>query len=162
MPHVEILLREDIEHLGYRGQIVRVKSGYARNFLLPRKLAVIATAANAKMIEQQREALSRREARERDQASQLADRLRTVTLEFERKLGEQGVFYGSVTTLDIAEALKAKGYEVERRKIHLSSPIKEPGEYDVQVKLHREVTLNVKTIARGEGGDAPPAAESGS
>lgn len=152
MPNVEILLREDIEHLGNRGQIVRVKAGYARNYLLPRKLAVLATAANAKMIEQQKDALARREQRERSHAAQLADQMSSVTLVFERKMGEQGVFYGSVTSLDIAEGLKGKGFEVERRKIHLASPIKEPGEYNVQVKLHREVSLEVKTVVRAEGG----------
>ena len=154
MPHVEILLREDVDHLGPRGQIVRVKAGYARNYLLPRHLAVLATSANAKLIDQHRAALSRREARERDQASKLADQLRTATLEFERKVGEQGILYGSVTSMDIAEALKAKGFDVERRRIHLPNPIKEPGEYDVHIKLHREITLDVKVIVRNEGGQA--------
>lgn len=151
MPHVEILLREDVESLGHRGQIVRVKAGFARNYLLPRKMAVIATPANAKLIEQQRAALARRETRERDQAAKLAEQLRSTTLEFERKVGEQGILYGSVTSLDLAEALSARGFEVERRRIQLASPIKEPGEYQVHVKLHREVTLDVKVIVRGEG-----------
>ncbi len=159
MPHVEILLREDVDHLGHRGQIVRVRAGYARNYLLPHQLAVIATSANAKMIDQQRAALARREVREREQASRLAEQLQSVTLEFERKVGEQGILYGSVTSLDIAEALKGKGFEVERRRLHLPSPIKEPGAYDVQVKLHREVTLNVKVIVRAEGESMRPADE---
>lgn len=156
MPQVEILLREDVDHLGHRGQIVRVKPGYARNYLLPRKLAVIATSANAKLIEQQRAALSRKEARERDQANTLAEQLRSITLTFERKVGDQGILYGSVTSIDIVEALKQNGFGVERRKIHLPNPIKEPGEYDVQVKLHREVALEVKVIVRSEG-EPPPA-----
>ena len=160
MPHVEILLREDVENLGHRGQIVRVKSGYARNYLLPRKMAVIATAANTKMIQQQRAALARRESREREHADKLAEQLKSVTLEFDRKVGEQGILYGSVTSLDIAEALRAKGIEVERRKIHLSNPIKEPGAFDVPVKLHREVMLDVKVIVRGEGEQKVPKSES--
>lgn len=156
MPHLEVLLREDVDKLGHRGQIVRVKSGYARNYLLPRKLAVMATAASAKMIEQHRSALARRETREWDQATKLADQLTSITLEFDRKVGEHGLLYGSVTSIDIAEAIKEKGLDVERRRIHLASPIKEPGEFSVPVKLHREVTRSIKVIVRPEGVEAPP------
>lgn len=152
MATMQVLLREDIEELGHRGEIVRVKAGYARNYLLPRKLAIIATQSNVKAIEQERKTLDRRERTERDAAKTLAEKLQEISLEFERKASEQGVFYGSVTTHDIAQALSESGMDIERRKLHLSSPIKQPGRYSVRVKLHRDVLIDVPIQARAEAG----------
>src|SRR5689334_24960080 len=109
MAHKQVLLREDIDNLGARGEIVRVKAGYARNYLLPRKLAVEATASNVKQIEQERAALLKREAKERSTAESQADKIRALVLTFERKAGEHGALYGSVTSMDIAEALQERG-----------------------------------------------------
>jgi large subunit ribosomal protein L9 len=151
MASFEVLLKEDIDNLGRRGEIVRVKAGYARNFLLPRKLAMIATPSNVKAIEQERTVLAKREARERTAAQSLAEKLQGVSLEFERKAGEQGLFYGSVTTQDIAQALAERGLEVERRKIHLDAPIKQPGHYAASVKLYRDVHIEIPLTVKAEG-----------
>jgi large subunit ribosomal protein L9 len=152
MAHTKILLREDIDDLGARGEIVRVRAGYARNYLLPRKLAVEATTSNVKQIEQERGALLKKEANERATAEGQAEKMRALVLNFERKAGEQGALYGSVTSMDIAEALKERGYEVDRHRIHLREPIKRLGEVAVPVRLHREVTVDllVKVAAEGE------------
>ena len=152
MPHTQVLLREDIDNLGARGEIVRVKAGYARNYLLPRKLAVEATANNMRQIEGERAALAKREAKERSTAELQADQLRKLTLKFERKVGEAGVLYGSVTSMDIAHGLKDQGYEVDRRKIVLREPIKRFGNYSVPVRLHRDVTVELPVSVLGEGG----------
>jgi large subunit ribosomal protein L9 len=150
MPLMELLLKEDVDTLGVRGDLVKVKPGYGRNYLLPRGLAIQATPGNVKQIEMQRRALLKKEAADRDHATQQADLLNQVTLEFARKVGEHGILYGSVTSMDIAEAFAAKGYEIDRRKIQLKDPIKEPGEYEVPVKLHREVTTNIKVVVKNE------------
>jgi large subunit ribosomal protein L9 len=147
---MELLLREDVENLGVRGDLVKVRPGYGRNYLLPRGLAIQATPGNIKQIEMQRRMLLKKEAADREQATQQSDLLKDVTLEFARKVGEHGILYGSVTSMDIAEAFAAKGYEIDRRKIQLKDPIKEPGEYEVPVKLHREVTTNVKVVVKNE------------
>ena len=152
MAHKQVLLREDIDNLGARGEVVRVKAGYARNYLLPRRLAVEATASNVKQIEGERAALMKREAKERSTAEGQAEQLRNLTLKFERKVGEAGVLYGSVTSMDIAHALKEQGYEVDRRKIVLREPIKRFGNYNVPVRLHREVTIELPVSVLGEGG----------
>ena len=152
MGHKQVLLREDIDNLGARGEIVRVKAGYARNYLLPRSLAVEATASNVKQIESERAALLKREAKERSTADAQADQLRGMTLNFERKVGEEGVLYGSVTSMDIAHALKDRGYEIDRRRIVLREPIKRFGNYTVPVRLHRDVTLELPVSVLGEGG----------
>jgi large subunit ribosomal protein L9 len=152
MAHTRILLREDVDDLGARGEIVRVRSGYARNYLLPRKLAVEATASNVKQIEQERAALLKKEAKERTTAEGQAEQMRSLVLEFKRKAGEQGALYGSVTSMDIAEALKQHGYEVDRHRLHLREPVKRLGEFTVPLRLHREVSidLQVKVIPEGE------------
>jgi large subunit ribosomal protein L9 len=152
MAHTKVLLREDVDDLGARGEIVRVKAGYARNYLLPRKLAVQATTSNVKQIDQERAALLRKEAKERATADAQSEKLGTLILEFKRKAGEQGALYGSVTSMDIAEALQERGYEIDRHRIHLREPLKRLGEYTVPVRLHREVTVNlpVKVAAEGE------------
>src|SRR2546423_15189338 len=152
MPHTQVLLREDIDNLGARGEIVRVKAGYARNYLLPRKLAVEATTNNVRQIEGERAALAKREAKERSTAELQADQLRNLALKFERKVGEAGVLYGSVTSMDIAHALEEQGYEIDRRKIALREPIKRFGNYNVPVRLHRDVTLELPINVLGEGG----------
>jgi large subunit ribosomal protein L9 len=150
MPLMELLLKEDVDTLGVRGDLVKVKPGYGRNYLLPRGLAIQATPGNVKQIEMQRRSLLKKEAADRDHATQQAGLLNEVTLEFARKVGEHGILYGSVTSMDIAEAFAAKGYEIDRRKIQLKDPIKEPGDYEVPVKLHREVTTNVKVVVKNE------------
>lgn len=152
MAMMEVLLREDVEHLGGRGELVRVRAGYGRNYLLPRGLAVQATPANLKQIEQQRKALLKRETALRETAEQQGDLLKEVTLEFSRRAGEHGLLFGSVTSMDVAEALQAKGYEIDRKKIVLKDPLKELGEYEVPIRLHREVTVNVKAVVKQEEG----------
>ena len=154
MANTNVLLREDIDNLGARGEIVKVKAGYARNYLLPRKLAVQATASNVKQIEQERAALLKREARERSTAEAQAEQLRSLRLTFERRAGEHGILYGSVTSMDIAEALKERGYEIDRRRIQLREAIKETGEFTVNLRLHREVNVEVPVIVTGEGGSS--------
>ncbi|HKC62511.1 MAG TPA: 50S ribosomal protein L9 [Pyrinomonadaceae bacterium] len=152
MAHTQVLLREDVDDLGARGEIVRVKAGYARNYLLPRKLAVEATASNVKQIEQERAALLKKEAKEKSTADAQADKMRSLRLSFARKVGEHGILYGSVTSMDIAEALKERGYEVDRRRITLREPIKETGEFTVPVRLHREVIVEIPVEVAAEGG----------
>ena len=141
---MELILREDIDKLGDRGQIVKVADGYARNFLLPKRLAVPATAANKKIIEQERQGHLRREAKEQGDAADLAKLLSGVSVTFKQKAGEQDQLFGSVTAKDIAEALEQQNYTIERRKIHLEEPIKQLGQYKVTVKLHREVSAEIE------------------
>ena len=152
MAHTKVLLREDVDDLGARGEIVRVRAGYARNYLLPRNLAVEATAGNVKSIEQERAALLKKEAKERTTAEGQSEQMRSLVLEFKRKAGEQGALYGSVTSMDLAEALKERGYEIDRHRIHLREPLKRLGDFDVPVRLHREVSidLKVKVVPEGE------------
>lgn len=141
---MEVILRADVPKLGHRGDVVKVADGYARNYLLPRKLAVAATPGNKKVVEQEKTAAVRREVTERGEAEQLAAQLAQVTVTIARKVGESDHLFGSVTSLDIAEALEAKGYHVDRRKIHLEEPLKNLGEYEVPLRLHREVSANLK------------------
>ncbi len=152
MGHTKILLREDVDDLGARGEIVRVKAGYARNYLLPRKLAVEATVSNVKQIEQERTALLKKEANERATAAGQAEQMSSLVLTFARKAGEQGALYGSVTSMDIAEALQEHGYEIDRHRIHLREPLKRVGDFQVPLRLHRDVTieLQVKIVPEGE------------
>lgn len=155
MANTTVLLREDLEHVGGRGEIVKVKAGYARNFLLPQGFATLATKGNVKQIEQERAALLKKAAIERATADAQKEQMESIALNFERKAGEGGTLFGSVTSMDIADAFKAKGYEIDRRKIVLKEPIKETGEYTVNVKLHREVTLSVPVTVAAEGGEIP-------
>jgi large subunit ribosomal protein L9 len=151
MAHTKILLREDVDDLGARGEIVRVKAGYARNYLLPRKLAVQATASNVKQIERERSVLLKKEASERATADAQAEQITKLVLNFERKAGEQGALYGSVTSMDIAEALKERGYEIDRHRLHLREPLKRVGEFTVPLRLHREVTVDLQVKVAPEG-----------
>jgi large subunit ribosomal protein L9 len=145
---MQIILQEDVEKLGTRGQIVEVAAGYARNYLLPRKLALEASANNMKRLEKMRAAFAKQEATEKDAAQKLGELLAAVALEFARKAGENDQLFGSVTSADIAEALAAKGYNVDKRKISLAEPIKVVGDYEIPVKLHREVTASVKLTVK--------------
>jgi large subunit ribosomal protein L9 len=152
MAHTKVLLREDVDDLGARGEIVRVRAGYARNYLLPRNLAVEATAGNVKGIEAERAALLKKEAKERSTAEAQSQQMGSLVLEFKRKAGEHGALYGSVTSMDIAESLQERGYEIDRHRIHLREPLKRVGDFTVPVRLHREVTidLQVKVMPEGE------------
>lgn len=151
MAHMDVLLQEDVENLGHRGQVVRVRAGYGRNYLLPQKLAIEASAGNRRMIEEQQRVLAKREQREKQSAQGEATKLDGLELRFERRVGEHGILYGSVTALDVAEELKKRGYDIERRRIGLRDHIKEVGDYDVTIKLHRDVTPTIKIRVRKEG-----------
>src|SRR5689334_3118244 len=151
MAHTKVLLREDVDDLGARGEIVRVRAVYARNYLLPRNLAVEATTGNVKGIESERAALLKKEAKERASAEAQSQQMSTLDLEFRRKAGEQGALYGSVTSMDVAEALRERGYEIDRHRIHLREPLKRVGEYTVPVRLHRDVTIDLKVRVAPEG-----------
>jgi large subunit ribosomal protein L9 len=155
---MEVILREHVDNLGRRGEIVKVADGYARNFLLPRKLALLATAGNRKHVERERRIFEAREAEEKGQAEAIAARLGSVEIAIARRVGDTEQLYGSVTAADVAEFLKAKGFEIDRRKLILPEPIKTLGDHKVPLKLHREVTvpLVVKVVREGSsGGDAP-------
>jgi large subunit ribosomal protein L9 len=141
---MEVILREHVDNLGKRGELVKVADGYARNYLLPRKLALLATEGNKKVIERERVKFDTKEAEEQGVAQAIADRLANVELDIARKTGETDALFGSVTNADIAEALAGKGFDLDRRKIQLHEPIKKLGEYTVPVKLHREVTVSLK------------------
>ncbi|MGA3136743.1 MAG: 50S ribosomal protein L9 [Terracidiphilus sp.] len=160
---MEVILKEDVVNLGHRGDVVKVADGYGRNFLLPRKLAMQATAANKAVIEQMKAAAARRSATEKALAEELVVKLAPVVLDFTRKSSEAGHLFGSVTSADIAAALEAKGFEIDRRKIHLDEPLKSLGEFSVAIKLYREVTAHVKVKVLAEAaGEIPtgaPAAE---
>ena len=159
---MEVILKEDVANLGHRGDVVKVADGYGRNFLLPRKLALQATQANKAVIEQMKAAAARRSAAEKVQADELLTKLQPVVLTFTRKSGENGHLFGSVTSSDVAAELATRGFEIDRRKISLTEPIKSLGNFDVAVKLHREVTAHVKVKVLGEVGEeaaAEPAAE---
>ena len=141
---MEVILREHIDNLGRRGDVVKVAEGYARNYLLPRKLALAVTEANKRQIERERKAAEARDAEEKVQADAIAQRLTETEIEIGRRVGENDTLYGSVTTADIAHALETKGFSVEKRKIVLPEALKALGEYSVPVKIHRDVTAQVK------------------
>jgi len=141
---MEVILREDVDKLGSRGQTVEVAAGYARNFLLPKRMAVRASEANKKIIEQERQAHVRREATERGAAEELAKLLDGVSVTIAQKAGEMEQLFGSVTAKDIAEALEKQNFTIERRKIHLDEPIKQLGEHPVVVRLFRDVSAEIK------------------
>jgi large subunit ribosomal protein L9 len=151
---MEIILREAIEKLGQPGEVVHVKPGYARNFLLPRKLAYVATPGNLKVMEQEKHKLIRRETARRSEAEQLRDLLSQVELVAERRVGEQKALYGSVTSADIADALERKGFTVDKRKILLDDNIKKLGEYTIPIRLYTEVVAEVTLHVRAEGATA--------
>ena len=148
---MQIILQEDVEKLGTRGQVVEVAAGYARNFLLPRKLAIAATPGNLKRLEKIRSVLDKRTATEREGAQKQAEVLAAATVTLARKAGENDQLFGSVTAADIAGALAAQGYQVDKRRIELREPIKLIGEYQVTAKLHHDVTATIKVVVQREG-----------
>jgi len=148
---MEVILREHVDNLGRRGDLVKVADGYARNYLLPRKLALLATDGNKKQIERERAKFEVKELEEQKVAQAVADRMATVEIEIARRVGETEALYGSVTSADIAEALAAKGFDLDRRKLQLHEPIKKIGAYDVPVKLHRDVIVRLKVRVVPEG-----------
>jgi len=147
---MEVILREDIDQLGSRGDVVKVAPGYARNFLLPKRLAVAATDSNKKIVEQERQAHLRKEAKAVGEATQLAQIMTGATVRIAQKAGENDQLFGSVTSKDIAEALTAQNYNIDRRKIQLDEPIRQLGEYKVPVKLHKDVTVEITVVVARE------------
>jgi large subunit ribosomal protein L9 len=147
---MEVILRETIDSLGRAGQVVKVADGYARNYLLPRKLAYLATPGNLKVIESERYSLLKKEAKQKDDADKLKTMLDTVEVTVRRKVGEQNTLYGSVTNADVADELVKKGYEIEKRKIHMEDHIKSIGEYQIPVRLFKDVTAHVKLKVEAE------------
>src|SRR5262249_49866999 len=141
---MEVILREHVDNLGRRGEIVKVADGYARNYLLPRKLALQATPGNKQRIERERAKFEAKEAEEKKVAQAISSRLEGIELEISRKVGETEALYGSVTTSDIADALGAKGFEIDRRKVSLQEPIKKLGAYEIPVRLQRDVVATIK------------------
>src|SRR6266567_6793795 len=156
---MEVILKEDVANLGHRGDVVKVADGYGRNFLLPRKLALQATVANKAVIDQMKAAAARRSATEKVQAEELLSKLEPVVLTFTRKSGDHGQLFGSVTSADIAAELATKGFDIDRRKIQLSEPLKALGNFDVAIRLHREVTAHLKVKVLGDAVEESPAAE---
>lgn len=150
---MEVILKEDVAKLGARGDVVKVAEGYGRNFLLPRKLAIEATAANKAVIEQMKAAALRRSAKEKSQAEELAKQFDGVSVSFQRRAGEHDQLFGSVTSGDLAEALEKKGFNVDRRKIQLHEPLKTLGEFSVPLKLHKDVTTHLKVVIEKEAAE---------
>ena len=157
---MEVILKEDVAKLGSRGEVVKVAEGYGRNYLLPKKLAIEATAANRAVIEQMKASAVRRLAREKGDAEALSQQLAGVELAFTRKAGEHDHLFGSVTSSDIAHQLESKGFNIDRRKIQLDEPLKSIGEFNVPIKLHRDVTVPIKVkVQKDAVEEAAPAAE---
>jgi len=147
---MEVILKEDVAKLGSRGDVVKVAEGYGRNYLLPRKLAIEATIANKAVIDQMKAAAVRRTAKEKTEAEALAKQFEGLSVSFQRKSGENDQLFGSVTSSDIAEALEKKSFHIDRRKIQLHEPLKSVGEFDIPVKLHKDVTTHLKVVIQKE------------
>jgi len=145
---MEVILKEDVQKLGHRGDVVKVADGYGRNYLLPRKLAIEATPANRAVIEQMKAAAVRRSAKEKSDAEALAKQFATVHLTFLRKVGERDHLFGSVTSADIAQEMEARGFNIDRRKIQLEEPLKMLGDFDVQIRLHRDIAAPIKVTIK--------------
>jgi large subunit ribosomal protein L9 len=150
---MEVILKEDVAKLGSRGDVVKVAEGYGRNYLLPRKLAIQATADNKKVIDQMKAAAVRRSAKEKAQAEELAKQFDGVSVSFQRRAGEHDQLFGSVTSTDVAEALEKKGFNIDRRKIQIHDPLRTLGEFTIPVKLHKDVTAHLKVIIEKEAGE---------
>lgn len=150
MANYQVILREDIKNLGNTGDLVRVKPGYARNYLIPRGHAALATEGNVRQIEHEKAAAVARAAKLRSSADAIAKVLGAITVEIVKQAGDDGRLYGAVTTLEIAAALKTKGHDIPRKKMHLAAPIKLVGEYTVDVKLAPEVSATVKVVVKGQ------------
>ena len=151
---MEVILKEDVPKLGHRGDVVKVAEGYGRNYLLPHKLAIEATQTNKAVIQQMKASAVRRSASEKADAEALSKQLEAVSLTFQRKAGEKDHLFGSVTSNDIADALEHKGFNIDRRKIQLQDPLKSLGEFEVPVRLHRDVTSRVKVMIEKEAAEA--------
>ncbi|HEX4770273.1 MAG TPA: 50S ribosomal protein L9 [Bryobacteraceae bacterium] len=147
---MEIILREDVEKVGTRGSVVKVADGYARNFLLPKRLAVIANDANRKIVDQEREAYLRREAKAEHDAQDLAKLLSSVTLTFRHRVGENNHLFGSVTAKDVADALETQKFHIDRRKVHLDEPIRTVGQHRVNLRLHKDVNVDISVNVEPE------------
>ena len=147
---MEVILKEDVNNLGHRGDVVKVAEGYGRNFLLPKKLAIEANAGNRAVIEQMKQSAVRKSAKEKESAEILVAQLNQVELVFTRKVGENDHLFGSVTSSEIAHEIEAKGFTIDRRKISLEEPLKQLGEFHIPVKLHREVTAHVKVTVKSD------------
>jgi large subunit ribosomal protein L9 len=159
---MEVILKEDVVKLGSRGEVVKVAEGYGRNYLIPQKLAIEATAANRAVIEQMKASAVRRAASEKGDAQALGQQVEAVTLSFTRKSGERDQLFGSVTSADIASELEHKGVQIDRRKIQLDEPLKHVGEFNVPVKLHKDVTVQLKVVINKEASaEAAPVEEAG-
>ncbi len=154
---MEVILKEDVPKLGARGEVVSVAEGYGRNYLLPKKLAVRATEANKAVIAQMKAAAVRKHAREKGDAELLAKQFEGVSLEFVRKAGEHDTLFGSVTSADIAHELEGRGFQIDRRKIELDQPIKSLGEFNVPIRLHRDVQVRVKATVKKQVSEEEPA-----
>jgi large subunit ribosomal protein L9 len=150
---MDVILREHVDNLGRRGEIVKVADGYARNYLLPRRLALLATEGNKKQVERERVKFETREAEDRKVAEAIRDRLANISVAIARRVGETDTLYGSVTASDIADVLAEKGFEIDRRKLQLGEPLKRLGDFDIPVKLHRDVTATLKVQVVAEGSD---------
>jgi large subunit ribosomal protein L9 len=147
---MEVILKEDVNNLGHRGDVVKVAEGYGRNFLLPKKLAIEATPANRSVVKQMKESAVRRSAKEKSEAESLVGLIDQVSLSFERKVGDHDHLFGSVTSSDIAQQLESKGFNIDRRKVQLEEPLKSLGEFLIPVKLHRDVTAHLKVVVKAE------------
>jgi len=155
---MEVILKEDVESLGHRGDVVKVANGYGRNYLLPQHLAIEATAGNKAVIKQMQESATRKAAKDKAVALEQAEKLNAVELTFERKVGANDVLFGSVTSADIAAELAKQGYEIDRRKVHLEEPLKQIGEFHVPVKIFREVSAHVKVTVKSDDPNYVPSA----
>jgi large subunit ribosomal protein L9 len=149
---MEVILREHVENLGRRGDIVKVAEGYARNYLLPRKLALAVTDSNKRQIERERKVAEAREAEEKTRAEAVASRLANVEIAIARRVGENDTLYGSVTAADVAQALEQQGFEIDKRRVQLAEPLKQLGDVTVPIKIHRDVTAQVKVAVTKDVG----------
>ncbi len=147
---MEVILIENVDNLGRRGDVVNVAGGYARNYLLPKGYAILATPGNLKYVEQQKLKWAKKEAKEKEEAETLAKSIENLEIEIFKKVGEEESLYGSVTSMDVAEKLKELGYSIDKKKIHLDHPLKTLGEYTIPIKLHIEVIANVKVVVKPE------------
>lgn len=155
---MEVILRQHVDKLGNRGEVVKVAAGYARNYLLPRKLALPVTEGNKRHVERERKLMDQHEAQERSVAETLATQLLALDISIARRVGDTAQLYGSVTAADIADLINSKGFDIDRRKLILPEAIKAIGEFDVPLKLHREVLVHLKVKVVKEGGQQPPTA----
>ena len=147
---MEVILKKSVEGLGVPGDVLKVANGYARNYLLPMQLAVHATERNRRFLEHQKRVIDHQESKDKEQAQEIASQLTGVTCTLKRRAGENDRLFGSVTSMDVAEALRAEGFELERRFLDLAEPIRELGVFMVPVKLHTEVVVELRVVVERE------------